>query len=398
VPATARSVKACSSLSGFCFLDVPMPSPKDKLATEYFDFDFFQAVRILERLTPRRSTVGLDASPTDEVARFRAHLSMSFPPSQIVALDQPDEERPNPLLTVTFFGLYGPSGVLPTHYTQLLLDIQRDIRGPERRSLRDWLDLFNHRLISLFYRAWEKYRFHLQYERGEAFRKEPDAFTLSLRSLMGFGTPGLTNRLRIDAVDSDTSRLDWSGLDRTAPALARIDDFALLHYAGFFLQRPRNATNLRSLLIDYFQFPVEIQQFRGQWLLIPETGQSRLGEFGSLGVDAVAGERVWDVQSRFRVRIGPLRYARFEDLLPDRANTIERKSFFLVAQLTRLFVGTEFDFNIQLVLAAAEVPEAQLTSQDGQGPRLGWTVWLISARPGTDSDEAVFEGDWLSQL
>ena len=148
-----------------------MPSPKDKLATEFFEFDFFQAVRVLEKLAPKRAPVGLDGAPGEEVARFRAHLSMAFPPSQIVALDPAGEERPNPLLTVTFLGLYGPSGVLPTHYTQLLMDIQRDVRGPERRSLRDWLDLFNHRFISLFYRAWEKYRFHLQYERGEAFRQ-----------------------------------------------------------------------------------------------------------------------------------------------------------------------------------------------------------------------------------
>jgi type VI secretion system protein ImpH len=375
-----------------------MPSPKDKFAAEYFEFDFFQAVRILERLAPKRSSVGWDASPADEVARFRAHLSMSFPPSQIVAVDQPDEERPNPLLTVTFLGLYGPSGVLPTHYTQLLLDIQRDVRGPERRSLRDWLDLFNHRFISLFYRAWEKYRFHLQYERGEAFHKEPDAFTLCLRSLMGFGTPGLTDRLRIDGPESGASRVDWTGPDRHAPALAQIDDLALLHYVGFFLQRPRNATNLRAVLADYFRLPVEIEQFRGQWLQIPEAGQTRLGEFGSLGVDAVAGERVWDVQSRFRVRVGPLRYVRFEDLLPDRAPTAERKTFFLIAQLTRLFAGSEFDFDVQLVLAASEVPAAQLIHQEGRGPRLGWTVWLLSGPPGQDAGDAVFEGDWVTRL
>src|SRR4029079_9295087 len=158
-----------------------MPSLKDKLVTEFFEFDFFQAVRVVERLSPKRAPIGLDAAPADEVARFRAHLSMAFPPSQIVALEPPGDERPNPLLTVTFLGLYGPSGVLPTHYTQLLMDIQRDVRGPERRSLRDWLDLFNHRYISLFYRAWEKYRFHLQYERGEAVRKEPDTVPIGLR-------------------------------------------------------------------------------------------------------------------------------------------------------------------------------------------------------------------------
>jgi type VI secretion system protein ImpH len=375
-----------------------MASPKDRLAAEFFEFDFFQAVRVLERLAPKRSAVGLDATPADEVARFRAHLSMGFPPSQIVALEPPVDDRPNPLLTITFLGLYGPSGVLPTHYTQLLLDIQRDVRGPERRSLRDWLDLFNHRFISLFYRAWEKYRFYLPYERGEAFHKEPDAFTLGLRSLMGLGTPRLVNRLRIQHATSELTELDWGSSERRDSALAHIDDLALLHYAGFFLQRPRNASNLRAILVDYFHLPVELQQFRGQWLQIPEDGQTRLGEFGSLGVDAVAGERVWDVQSRFRVRIGPLRYRQFEELLPDLAPIAERKTFFLVAQLVRLFAGTEFDFDLQLVVAAADVPAAQLIDREGAGPRLGWTVWLISAQPRLDADEAVFEADWVTQL
>jgi type VI secretion system protein ImpH len=376
-----------------------MPSLKEKLVADFFEFDFFQAVRILERIAPKRQPVGLDASPADEVARFRAHLSMSFPPSQIVAFDLPGDQRPNPLLTVTFFGLYGPSGVLPTHYTQLLLDIQRDVRGPERRSLREWLDLFNHRFISLFYRAWEKYRFHLQYERGEAFHREPDTFTLGIRSLMGFGTAGLIHRLGVHADAVDALGMDWTDREGVVPrALARIDDLALLHYAGFFVQRPRNATNLRALLNDYFRMPVEVVQFHGQWLQIPESGQTRLGEVGILGVDAVAGDRVWDVQSRFRVRLGPLRFEQFEELLPDRAPSAERKTFFLVSQMARLFAGSEFDLDIQLVLQAREVPAAQLTDRGGAGPRLGWTIWLISAPPSADADEAVFDAEWVTRL
>jgi type VI secretion system protein ImpH len=375
-----------------------MPSLKERLQAEFFEFDFFQAVRLLEKLAPKRAPVGLDAAPADEVARFRAHLSMAFPPSQIVALDPPNGERPNPLLTVTFLGLYGPSGVLPTHYTQLLMDLQRDVRGPERRSLRDWLDLFDHRFISLFFRAWEKYRFHIHYERGEAFRPEPDTFTLGLRSLMGLGTPALVNRLQVRSEDEATAPAGWCDTSSEARSLARIDDLALLHYAGFFAQRPRNATNLRALIADYFRFPVAIEQFRGQWLAIPESGQSRLGDSGSLGVDAVAGERVWDVQSRFRLRIGPVGYSQFSDLLPDRAPVAERKSFFLVAQLARLFAGPEYDFDIQLVLAAAEVPHTQLADDPCPGPRLGWNTWLISMTPQRDSDDAAFEAEWVTAL
>lgn len=384
-----------------------MPSPKDKFASEFFDFDFFQAIRVLEKLSPQRVPVGLDGPPEAEIARFRPQLSMAFPPTQIIELDPPTQDRSNPLLTVTFFGLYGPSGVLPTHYTQMLMDIYRDIRGPERRSLRDWLDLFNHRFISLFYRAWEKYRFHLAYDRGEPFRETTDTFTLGIRSLMGFGTPGHRNRLEVrNAHQSKPGgfQIYFPG-DEENPAqrasqstLAKVDDLALLYYAGFFAQRPRNATNLRTMLADYFRIGVAVEQFRGYWLAIPEDGQTRLGEFGTLGVNAIAGERTWDVQSRFRVRLGPLSFAQFEDLLPDPEPVATRKSFFLVAQLTRVFVNPELEFDVQLVLAAPEVPEARLGDQPGAGPRLGWTVWLISAPPSRDADDAVFEGEWVTSL
>ncbi len=375
-----------------------MPSPKDKLAAEFFEFDFFQAVRVLEKLNPDRVPVGLDGPPADEIARFRAHLSMAFPPSQIVALQPPGEERANPLFTVTFLGLYGPSGVLPTHYTQQLMDLVRDVRGAERYSLRDFFDLFDHRFISLFYRAWEKYRFYLPYDRGEPFGGTPDTFTLGIRSVMGLGSPGLSHRLEVQSREHVVPDRGWEGTSDRAPALAAIDDLSLLYYAGFFVQRPRNASNLRAMLADYFRLPVEVQQFRGQWLAIPEDGQTRLGEFGTLGVDAIAGERTWDVQSRFRVRLGPLNFERFEDLLPDPAPVSERKTFFLVAQLARVFAGAEFDFDLQLVLAGPEVPEAMLGDQAGAGPRLGWTIWLISAPPNDAVDDAVFDAEWVTSL
>lgn len=391
-----------------------MPSLRDKLATKFFEFDFFQAVRVLERIDPARVPVGLDGPPAQEIARFRAHLSLSFPPSQIIALDTPNDERTSPLLSVTFMGLYGPSGVLPTHYTQLLLDLVRDVRGPERRSLRDWLDLFDHRFISLFYRAWEKYRFHVAYDRGDAFRATPDSFTLAIRSLMGLGTSGHQNRLVIHRAGVAVHANEWDSPSKPAPAsktrsnqpglrasqsdLGRIDDVALLYYAGFFVQRPRNAINLRTLLADYFQLPVSVEQFQGCWLNIPEDGQTRMGLIGSLGVNAVAGERAWNVQSRFRLRIGPLSFAQFEDLLPDTAATPERKTFFLVSQLARLFVGPEFDFDIQLILSGPEVPETKLVGDNDRGSQLGWTSWLISEQPSEAVDDAVFEAEWVTRL
>jgi type VI secretion system protein ImpH len=380
-----------------------MSSVRDRLFAEFYEFDFFQAVRVLERVAPARRPVGLgDSSPDEEIARFRPHLSLAFPPSQIIAVDPPDEYRPIPLLTVTFFGLYGTTGVLPVHYTQTMMDLIRDVRGPERRSLRDWLDLFNHRAISLFYRAWEKYRFHIAYDRGDAFRKDPDTFTLAVRSLLGLGSAGLRDRLMVQDAGAAARNQD-AGWGEAAPdaaksALAKIDDLALHYYAGFFAQRPRNAANLRLLLADYFELPVAVRQFRGQWLAVPEADQTQLGVIGTLGENAIAGSQVWDCTSRFRLRLGPLNYAGFEELLPDPAPVRQRKTFFLVAQLARLFVGPELDFDVQLVLAAEEVPEAALAEGPGAGPRLGWNVWLISETPPAPADDAVFEGEWVTSL
>jgi type VI secretion system protein ImpH len=370
-----------------------MLSPQDHFAKHPYDFDFFQAVRILERIDPQSRPVGLESTGKPEVVRFRSHLSLAFPPSAILTLEGPDEFRAPPLMTVTFMGLYGTNGVLPTHYTQLLMELQRDVRGPERRSLRDWFDLFNHRIISLFYRAWEKYRFHIPYERGEAFRSEPDAFTLAMRSLVGLGTSHLRQRQRVFV-----PVVPHSFDEPAEQTLAQIDDLALLYYAGLFVQRPRNATNLQAILADYFRVPVEVQQFQGQWLPIPESNQTQLGVFGTLGVSAVAGSRVWDRQSRFRIRLGPLNYRRFEDLIPDRQAVQERKTFFLVVHLTRLFVGPEFDFDIQLVLDANQVPPAQLSEGLGAGPRLGWNLWLTSGPLDHDADDATFDAEWVSRL
>jgi type VI secretion system protein ImpH len=353
-------------------------------------FDFFQAVRLLERMHPEKKPVGREALPVTEVVRLRSHLSLSFPPSALFAVEPREEDRPYLRLIQTFIGLTGPSGVLPRHYTQMLMDIGRDVRGPERRSLGDFLAMFDHRLASLFYRAWEKHRFYVSYERGEAFHKEPDHFTGAAFSFVGLGTPALRGRLRVAERTDDE--------ERPERPLARIDDLALLYYAGLFAQRPRNAAALEALVGDYFQLPSRVKQLQGQWLMLERSDKTCLGAHGRLGLDAVAGDRVWDVQTRFRVRLGPLKMRDFEEYLPDRSAVPRRKSLFLLAQLVRLYCGPELDFDVQLVLDAAEVPPCRVGG-DGFGARLGWNTWLVSRPRDRDADDAVFvvnEDVWLN--
>ncbi len=345
-----------------------------RLFADPCDFDFFQAVCLLERFDPERRPVGREGSPDREIMRFKAHQSLDFPASSIYDLQPEADDGGVPQMTVSFMGLTGPSGVLPRHYTERLIHLEHGKKGPERYALRDWFDLFNHRLISLFFRAWEKYRFWIPYARREYAQAEPDTFTTCLFSLIGQGMPTLRNRLRISVDEAP----DRPGRENV---LARIDDLALLHYSGLLSQRPRSACNLQALLQDYFQLPIQVKQFQGQWLRIDQIAQSHLegaGCYNQLGIDMVVGERVWDVQNKSRIRLGPLDYQQFCEFFPDHTPLPQRKAFFLLAHLVRLYLGSELDFDVQLVLKSEYVPEMQLSHAEGIGPQLGWDTWLRS--------------------
>jgi len=218
-----------------------------RLFDHAYNFDFFQAVRLLHRLDTGRVGVGLGGPPQSEVVRFRAHISLSFPPSSIHDLERPTSALPVPTLTQAFMGLTGPNGVLPRHYTELLFRLKRDAKGPERYALRDWFDLFNHRIVSLFYRAWEKYRFTIPYELHGFDRIETDPFTNCLYSLVGLEAKPLRNRLRVstrETTDEDEVR---------ERVLARVEDLGLLRFGGLLGHRPRCALSLEAMLTDYFQ-------------------------------------------------------------------------------------------------------------------------------------------------
>ncbi len=335
----------------------------ERLFREPFRFDFFQAVRLLEQIErargaggARRSPVGQDRAPGQEVVRFRALPALSFPAGAIGQL-RPATEGDGPAeMVVTFLGLTGPSGVLPAHYTTLLLQRLR-LRD---HSLRDFLDLFNHRTISLFYRAWEKYRFPLGFERArlDGPPGEPDLFAQCLYGLVGLGTGGLRDRLQ-------------------APPEA------FLYYSGLFAHFPRSAIGLQQLLADHFEFPVRVEQFEGQWLYLEEDDRTRLGPDGlgqnnQLGLDVVVGQRTWDVQSKVRLRLGPLTYEQFRRLLP---GGVDRPA---LVEMARSYVGPELDFDAQLVLLPLEVPWCQL-GPDEDGFRLGQSAWVRAH----DFDEAV---------
>jgi type VI secretion system protein ImpH len=373
---------------------------QERLFADGPSFSFFQAVRLLEKLAPDRVPVGFDGPADREVARFVAHISHSFPPSQIVEIRPDRTGRLPPVVGVAFFGLVGPSGALPRHYTDLLLRIQRDAKHTEKHALRDWFDLFTHRLLSLFVRAWEKYRFWVPYERGELAQHPPDPFTHCLLSLGGLGMASLRNRIRVIAPEGVVVEPQKpSATDEQA--LARVEDAAILHYTGLLARRPRTAAGLAAVLSDYFQVPVEVRQFQGQWLRLEPEDKSHLGcESGHcrLGEDMVIGERIWDVEGHIRIRLGPLDYDEFIEFLPHRAVVRESKAFFLLSHLARLFIGPTLDFDVQLLLKAEAVPDCVLGDDSGPGCRLGWNTWLRADGGRGCVEDAIFDGQEVFRL
>lgn len=322
------------------------------LRAEPWAFNFFQAVRLLERLLTHRSPVGRFAHPSREILRFGANSVTSFPASQIQSILW--ETQGAPFMVVNFMGLTGPSGVLPLYYSELI----RDRLRAKDTTMLAFFDLFNHRMISLFYQAWEKYRFTVAYERGER-----DRFSHHLLDLIGLGTRGLQNR-------------------------QAIADDSLLFYGGLFSLHSRSAVSLQNVLEDFFDIPAVVEQFTGAWRPVTPTDQCELDAgltiSERLGVGTVVGDEIWDQQSSARIRLGPLTFAQYLDFLP------EGSAWSPLQAITRFFTGDEIDFEIQLVLKREDVPGCQLTTgtQD-EPPRLGWSTWVRTAPMVRDPDETV---------
>jgi type VI secretion system protein ImpH len=338
------------------------PSLEDILFERGYEFEFFQAVRLLARMFPERKPVGGAAKPHEEFARFAARLSMEFPASAVHDIERVADSADPARMTVAFLGLTGTQGILPFCYTEWM--IARHMAKDD--TLAAFFNLYDHRLLSLFYRAWEKHHPPVLYELSVARDRWPDTFTHSLFDLIGMGTEGLRGRMRVN-------------------------DESLLLYAGLIAQRPHSASALRGILRDYFSVPVEIDQCIGDWYQLEEPDRCHLSEEmerNQLGEGSFLGEEVWNQQGRFRVRVGPLGLEDFLEFLPD--GPVMAK----LVEWTRYLVGQAMAFEVQLFLRAGEVPYCRLTDEDADSPRLGWIGWLKTGEFIADADDAVFE--WVN--
>lgn len=332
--------------------DLNRTTLREAMEEQPFRFAFFQAVRLLQQIEPDREMVGEFVNPANEIVRFSASTPVHFPASQLQSLEWKTESRP-PTMTVNFMGLTGPSGVLPLAYSELVIDRLR----ARDHTLREFLDIFNHRMLSLFYRAWEKYRFPLQFERGER-----DQMAQMLLDFIGLGTRGLQNR-------------------------QAVSDESLIYYAGLLSQRPRSSVGLQQVLSEYFEVPVEIDQFAGRWYRLTEANQTSFRETQSysdmLGWGAIVGNEVWDQQAGICVRIGPLSLHRYEEFLPGGS------AHSALRALLKYYVNDELECDVQLVLERKETPMCQLGEESEAGPRLGWVSWLKTRAMNRDPRDTI---------
>ena len=320
------------------------------LQKEPYRYDFFQAVRKLECVNLDKPRVGWSLRPVDDPVRLGQQPSLAFAASALASYELAKNGRP-PRLSGYFFGLLGPNGPLPTHLTEYAYDRLRNAHDP---TFARFLDVFHHRMLTLFYRAWANARPTVSFDRPEG-----DWFGVYLATLFGLGMESLRNR---DAVP----------------------DVAKLQYAGLLACQTHHAEGLQAIIEDFFRLPARIKEFVGAWMDLPKNGRCRLGqspETGTLGLTAIAGARVWGCQQKFRIVLGPVDFAHYQRLLPG-GDSLRR----LVA-LVRNYIGDELNWDLNLILKREEVPALKL----GGSGRLGWSTWLGRRPAESDADDLMLD-------
>ena len=332
----------------------PMQPALDRLHAEPGRFGFFQAVRLLYGAN------GFDGRGTGArpgPLRYTTPASLSFPTSEIESLVGGES---NTRLCVNFMGLTGPSGVLPRNYTELL--IAR--KSSRDRSAQDFLDMFNHRLVALFWLAWAKHRPEVGREFG--FHNSVLRY---LEYIVGLGTPALQARLRPGK--------------RTTEAARPLPGAALVYFSGLVSQRPHGERAIAQVVSAVVNAPVQTRGCLGTWQTITPDARTRLGRNAQrLGDGCVLGTRYWDRQTTLQLSIGPLDRRNFNDLLPRGQRLGD------VMELTRFLTGLALDLRVRLSLRADDIPPLRLGARTADRPQLGWNTWLRGRRdprPATDT-------------
>ncbi len=313
---------------------------------------FYQSARRVECASPDKPRLGYSNRSADDPIQFCQEPSLSFAPATLQRYEQPKQTE-KPRLMVNFFGLLGPHGPMPLHITEYVHD--RELNYGDH-TLARFLDVFNHRMISLFYRAWACNRQTVSHD-----RPEEDRFSIYIGSLFGIGQDSFRDR-------------------------DEVSDVAKLHFSGHLACQTRHAEGLSAILENYFGIKTSIKEFVGQWITVPEQYWCRLGQSpdtATVGVNSIVGSRVWDCQQKFRIKMGPTNLKDYERMLPGGESFVRLKAW------VRNYVGDELSWEVQLILKADEVPAVRL----GEAGRLGWTTWLQNRPFEKDTKDLVLAAD-----
>ncbi len=314
---------------------------------EPYKYDFYQFMRLIECMYPDKQRFGYSVKPSDDAIRIGQLPSMQFAPGALARFEM-NADYPA-VLKVFFFGLFGPNGPLPIHLTEFARHRMNIARDP---TFAEFADLFHHRLLSLFYRAWADKEPTTQLD-----RPHNDRFSIYVGSLLGIA-------------------------ERSQQQRDGICDHTKFHFAAHLGCQTKHADGLIAVLRSYFQVPIAMEEFVGEWLTIPEDGLCYLNadqQTGQLGVSATIGLHSWQCMHKFRLIAGPLDLQQFESFLPNG----EKITAF--SDLVKNYIGFEFKWDLNLILKKEEVPAARL----GKYGWLGWNSWL-SARSRNDDAKDMF--------
>lgn len=338
----------------------------DALDREPWAHDFFAVLRRIEGLSGHLPRLGAALRPSAEAVRLGQDPELDFAPAAVMSFRSSGSAPPR--LGVRFLGLFGPMGPLPLHLTEYARD---RLRNHGDATFASFADVFHHRMLLLFYRAWARAQPAVQADRpgDDQFAKWIGAF---------FGQAPAPFR-RADSVP----------------------DAAKCHVSGHLARPTRNAESIAKVLRQYFGVPVRVEPYVGHWMRLRDEDRSRLGGAGArrraaLGVSAVAGGKVWDRQYKLRLHLGPLSHAEYRRFLPGQRSMIELRDWM------RQLLGFEMLWDLRLVLEGREVPP--LTAGAGHRPgaggepeALGRDTWLARKGPHRDSGALVLNPSRLAQ-
>ena len=325
-----------------------------KLAEAPFAHDFCAAVRRLQSHFPGLPRIGYSRKLAQDPVRFAQNPGLEFAPATLEKLERKDPARP-PVLFSRHFGLFGPNGPLPLCLTEYALE-RMTLPGTRRDpTFVAFCNVFHHRLLSFFFRAWADARKTVDFD-----RPSDQNWGRFLGSLVGMGMESLLER-------------------------ESVPDRATLYFSARLVQRTRNTEGLEAIVQDFFAIPTRLKTFVGRWLNLPVGSQCKLGaspESSLLGATVIVGSRFWTCQLHFRLRMGPMNLADYERMLPTGA------SFRRLRDWVRFYTSDQYSWDVQLVLAKGEVPPIQM----GKAGLLGWTTWLKTKPFDHDAEDLVLQG------